>query len=69
MSNIVFLSNHLASGIITIIMSIGLQLMVTMIGTGNTVMESPHRKTQEEVRNKERNKNDISCIFFSVKLF
>lgn len=68
MSNSISLSNHVAVGIITIIMSAGLRLMVTVVGAGDTGMESPHRKTQEEVRNKECNKEDIPCIFFSVKL-
>lgn len=68
LSNIASGSDQLATVIIMVTIRPILQLMVTMVGAEHTAMESPHRKTQEEIRNKERNKEDITDIFFSVKV-
>lgn len=43
--------------------------MATVIGAGDTFMKPPHRKTQEEIGNNERNKKDIPNVSFSVKVF
>lgn len=42
--------------------------MVAMVGIEDTFMKAAHRKTQEEVRNKERNKEGIIDIFFFIEL-
>jgi len=68
LSNIISISNQLASGIIVTTIRLGLQFMTTMVGAEHTIMESPHRKTQEEIWNKETEKEDIVGISFSVKL-
>ncbi|OQY99270.1 MAG: hypothetical protein B6D35_09750 [Candidatus Brocadia sp. UTAMX2] len=69
LSNSISFFNQTAASVIMITIRAGLQIMATVIGAGDTFMKPPHRKTQEEIGNNERNKKDIPNVSFSVKVF